>query len=443
MPWTTLELDPAQATERDVKRAYAKRLKNCRPDQDPEGFRKLHDAYTAALQELQWRDLTGRVPAAIDDAGLDTVEEDASAGIEAAIPVAEELPAAQAVELSPGLQAITAVFDRIDAAIKDQQPGIASLMREVEAALYLHPAEIMRWGEFMHDLIIRHSDHPEVRLRPEAMLFELEHGGAAATVAIVDRLDRQGSPQGISNLANLLLQNQQRIANPGAGYVAARLAGAAAFWVSRHQGPLADFAYQHLARGERDYHMQFIDRHEAMAKLLYSVPDRFKSYWRQRLMNTPGKDAWADEESREALRWLSNGLTRGSQTFLVLFSLLPDEVAASFDFEAPRSPLMTGDPGTASSGSGETMAWTQGSGSSGSRSSGGSSSRRRKLEHPQYDDRAPKKKRRAETARSGGSWWSGRLIWIPLFFVIRFAMITGASNDPPPPPERTPPSIRP
>ena len=331
MPWATLELDPTLASERDVKRAYAKRLKTCRPDQDPEGFRKLHDAYTAALAELQWR---GAGERGHFDSGLEaTLTETSPAGRGEADEQALEAPVVPPVSfvtgLSPAQRAVAEAFDRLEAAISGGGAGIAGLVRATEAALYEHPAEVMRWGELMYDLIAKHGSHPDLRLKPEAMLFELEHGGAAATLAVIERLDREGSPQGIANLANLLLTNKQRIANPGAGIAAARLAGAAAFWVKRHSAPLADFAYEHLARGERDFHMQLIDRHAAMANLLYTVPDRFKSYWRQRIMHTPGKDAWDDEESRAALQWLDTSTLRGSQVREVLVGLLPEEVAAT------------------------------------------------------------------------------------------------------------------
>jgi hypothetical protein len=40
---------PGNASERDVKRAYAARLKAVRPDIDPAGFQQLHDLYQSAL----------------------------------------------------------------------------------------------------------------------------------------------------------------------------------------------------------------------------------------------------------------------------------------------------------------------------------------------------------------------------------------------------------
>lgn len=44
---------PADADERMVKRAYAQRLRDTRPDSDPEGFQHLHAIYQAALAQCQ------------------------------------------------------------------------------------------------------------------------------------------------------------------------------------------------------------------------------------------------------------------------------------------------------------------------------------------------------------------------------------------------------
>lgn len=46
---------PSDADERDIKRAYAKRLKTVRPDTDPAGFQQLHDMYQRALVWCQQR----------------------------------------------------------------------------------------------------------------------------------------------------------------------------------------------------------------------------------------------------------------------------------------------------------------------------------------------------------------------------------------------------
>ena len=54
--WTILGVDGGAATERDVKAAYAKLLKLHRPDQDPEGFRRVRAAYEEAMDWLKQED---------------------------------------------------------------------------------------------------------------------------------------------------------------------------------------------------------------------------------------------------------------------------------------------------------------------------------------------------------------------------------------------------
>tara|TARA_Y100000588_G_scaffold276747_1_gene293188 strand:- start:1402 stop:2673 length:1272 start_codon:yes stop_codon:yes gene_type:complete len=51
-PWTLLQIDPTDDS-RAIKRAYAKLLKQHRPDEDPDGFQRLHQAYKQALARAE------------------------------------------------------------------------------------------------------------------------------------------------------------------------------------------------------------------------------------------------------------------------------------------------------------------------------------------------------------------------------------------------------
>ncbi len=56
--WEILGLQPG-AEERDIKRRYAQLVKNCRPEDSPEAWQQLHDAYEQALRyddEDQWQE---------------------------------------------------------------------------------------------------------------------------------------------------------------------------------------------------------------------------------------------------------------------------------------------------------------------------------------------------------------------------------------------------
>lgn len=76
--WTILGL-PADADTRRIKRQYATLLKQTRPDEDPEGFQRLREAYEQALRIKEWEQL--REDDASDEApwdltGLSVVEVD-------------------------------------------------------------------------------------------------------------------------------------------------------------------------------------------------------------------------------------------------------------------------------------------------------------------------------------------------------------------------------
>lgn len=60
----------ADATQ--VKRAYARLLRTHRPDEDPEGFQRLHEAYQACLRQVQWRQQADLEPE--DDEAVDGID---------------------------------------------------------------------------------------------------------------------------------------------------------------------------------------------------------------------------------------------------------------------------------------------------------------------------------------------------------------------------------
>lgn len=56
------------ADERMIKRAYAAKLRTTRPDEDPEGFQRLNEAYQEALRVAAWQDTHGNDASTTDTA---------------------------------------------------------------------------------------------------------------------------------------------------------------------------------------------------------------------------------------------------------------------------------------------------------------------------------------------------------------------------------------
>ena len=205
--------------------------------------------------------------------------------------------------------------------------------------------------------------------RPEVLIFELEHHSIAATFAVIDRLDQSENHGGVKSLAQRLLYHRERIKTPAGGIAVSRLACAAAFWARDMVEPLADFAYENLARGERDFHMALIDRHVAIAGLLETVPDAHSEFWRRRLIDNSNHEEWKSDAATAALRWLGSPTGSRNSAAEILRSLVPDDAADTFGFSrfspfepsagsgTELEPCQTSARESTTSGGGETYSW--------------------------------------------------------------------------------------
>jgi len=52
-PWKTLNIDPTD-DKKVIKKAYACLIKQFKPDEHPEKFQEIQEAYQYALQTLKW-----------------------------------------------------------------------------------------------------------------------------------------------------------------------------------------------------------------------------------------------------------------------------------------------------------------------------------------------------------------------------------------------------
>lgn len=118
--WNLLGLDMG-ADARAVKRQYARLLKLTRPDDDPDGFQRLREAYDQALGYIQWR----------QDVECD---EEAVSAVEPATLFGDPEPLATVIEVAPQppIQLESLDPDSLDAALAQAQGlGVRSQFEQV------------------------------------------------------------------------------------------------------------------------------------------------------------------------------------------------------------------------------------------------------------------------------------------------------------------------
>lgn len=147
-PFTLLGLDRKTATEADIRKAYAERLKVTRPEDDREAFMALREAFERARQEARWR-------AEYPEEYAEEDEEHADAGSEALPTLSAggqtEIPPVAAVEQAAPAESLPADTDaetELETDDEYEEDYIPSdFDRRIDAAIQkLHEALISPWG---------------------------------------------------------------------------------------------------------------------------------------------------------------------------------------------------------------------------------------------------------------------------------------------------------
>lgn len=121
--WSVLGIEPTDDLS-DIKRAYARKLKTTRPDQDPQGYQRLREAFEKAKQEAENSAMNDYI------AEFEANEEYTASAWKMPVPVAEPLANITPVidaSLEQELRLPVMVTDIIDALMEDETEGLKRL----------------------------------------------------------------------------------------------------------------------------------------------------------------------------------------------------------------------------------------------------------------------------------------------------------------------------
>lgn len=287
-PWSILLLDPATATIRDVKAAYARLLKTHRPDGDAEAFRRVRSAYEAALTIIERRDLR---PVVVPGVGVNPApppladEPDGSASPAQIAPphLVEPLRSAVASgETRPVTDALVALHEACGEGKLTAQTLVLILRREFE----------------------RHHELLAAAMPPQLLLALLQADETTMLhdiASVWEKLRRVGLAV---SFATLWQQSGSRAEGVAACLFLGRLAHIVAFEHPDVAHHIADAIYPTLPTQSRAVLMNGLEGEISLGVAFHGFPSEVKRFWRERLTNHEALVDWAAPEAREAVKYV-------------------------------------------------------------------------------------------------------------------------------------------
>lgn len=276
--WQILILDPHTATERDVKSAYARLLKQNRPDVDPEGFQRVRQAYEAALGELRdWSD-EGPTPVAaqVTLAGDRTGGHDAAPHSPFPEEVSGESPAALQEQGVMSAGAMEGLARRIQASWFPwtRHRLFRKAMEAMDGARLDGPARSRLWLE-----VFGADEEALAKYVPDFVLIALlklhDNTLAAAMIGIWAALRKWGR---IAQFGRKLDRHSKQL-SPEHGHLVAHVAGLLALDHPRTAEGLANASFVMLGQHERRAAISHVESMLAQGQILKLLPLRLRRYW--------------------------------------------------------------------------------------------------------------------------------------------------------------------
>lgn len=312
-PWQILILDRHTATEKDVKAAYARLLKQHRPDTDPEGFRRVREAYESALIWLRDRSERPEVsyveqPAENQDEGggqsgsLPVVFEDLPLPADAQEALAEVEHAAGAGNVEQLEAALTSFQERCDEGAVSGISRATALERAFQGRV--------------KDLAAGVSDAFLLRLMDLGEM-NLPHLVISAWVEEENRWR-------LVQLAEVLQEQARSLSSPDGAMLMSRVGMLIGLEQPETATALANAAYPHLPVDGRAQLMAQLEQEAALGRIFSDVSPEMKPFWFDRVRRGGVDHDW---DSQDAMTALEDLITRNRyqwQGWGVVRQLMPE-----------------------------------------------------------------------------------------------------------------------
>ncbi len=286
-PWGVLGLDADGAALADVKRAYARLLKENRPDQNPEGFMRLRAAYEAAQRQLQ----------------------DGPPHPAAPLPVAEPASASMAERVPATPSAAPELPPQVKEACEALRQAVLSKIRQKVRIAWAAYDEAAR----THELAIESRYAPFIEAfedkmplladccTDERLLEHLQWGDTRLLRVVTSVWSQQGDAKRLDEFCVSLTRHRQ-LAESEIGALAMVLAALAlGMWHPDQASRLAQRAFLRLPTSQRTELTGLVDYETMLGRLVAPLPQQFKMPWVIVLRYGDAERPWREMITREML----------------------------------------------------------------------------------------------------------------------------------------------
>lgn len=283
--WEILGLDPSTATEREVKSAYARLIKKHRPDEDPDGFQRVRQAFEAAVAWLA----SGR------DRASETV-----------IIPNDPVPEKSAAPVPPAL--IEVEIEIIAARDANNLATMALAMTKLlPVCLEIAPgaAGVQLWQDSLRRVTEGRVDRLVPGVMTAQLMTELEHGSAVITHAVLDHCEEVNEMTPVLALGSAILESPKRVASYEASIAALRVALLTGFLVPMNAPKLCNIAFPHVDKQAREHLIPQAEQQAAIGRIMFGLKHELIRFWHPRILRPQFSWNWDDEESQRALAELA------------------------------------------------------------------------------------------------------------------------------------------
>ena len=309
-PWQILGLSRDSATEKEVKSAYARLIKQHRPDTDPEGFQRVRQAYEAALAMLKNGPAAERAPEPV-------IEEDA--------PTASAPPDLIEAEL--------AVHRAREAGDQEAMASALSDLYPLCRALRPGKAGIQLWRETLHRVTEGRTALVVLGVKIPQMIDELESGGAVVTHAVLGFWEGTRDTERLITMAEAVMADTARLGNQDSAIVALRLGLEIGFLRPALATALITFAFPHVDRQARDQLIPQVEQQATLGNLMSGLRREQTAFWHERLRNPRHSWDWKDKASQDALDYLAREAAPRWSGFGIIRQVAPPDWFARLEKE--------------------------------------------------------------------------------------------------------------